>query len=213
MRFIWIVFFALSTVAAPQSSQQPELQGRIIGRVVNNEGEPIPEARICSSIRAANSETRRCDSQADVDGNFDIAVPIKTSRIFAEKPEAGYWSDGKPDSGLAVRLSQSEPITHALIKIGATPAKLNITAIDTNTGKTVDMLSFVRWIAIDGTRSFQTSVKGPILIPADMDVVLLVGASGYRTWLYTNLGSPSEVLRLRSGEEKDITAERIPASQ
>lgn len=213
MKFFRIFALALSTVAVAQKNQQSQTQGHITGTVVNDDGEAIPQATICTSINKTNSGSTSCGPLTDEHGNFDIAVPLATTGIFAEKSQAGYWHDGRVGSEMPISLTENEPTAHVIIKVGARPAKVNVTATNKNTGKPVEACE-VRWITVSDGRTFLTSFKGSflILIPPNTDLVLVVTAPGYKTWMYSE-GSPSEPLRFHSDEERDITAELTPNTQ
>jgi len=62
-------------------------EGRVIGSTVNDQGEPIAKARLCTSVVLCNSSTTNCGPESDEHGQFDIRVPLETNRIYGEKTE------------------------------------------------------------------------------------------------------------------------------
>lgn len=153
MKLFWIFALTLSTVAVAQKGLQSQTQGHITGTVVNDDGEAIPQATICTSINKTNSGSISCGPEADEHGNFDIAVPLATNGIFAEKQQAGYRHDSKPGSELPVSLSASQPTVHVIVTIGARPAKLNVTVTDKNT--VIKDTCLVRWLEECGKKMFE----------------------------------------------------------
>ena len=109
-----------SIFSAAQSDKPAQVQGRIIGSVVNDSNEPIGPANLCTSVVRTNSAYTDCGAQrADADGHFDIRVPLETNRIFAENPQAGYQAANNPmEQGVHVKLSELEPVANVTIKIG-----------------------------------------------------------------------------------------------
>ena len=189
-------------------------EGRVIGSTVNDQGEPIAKARLCTSVVLSNSSSTNCGPESDEHGQFDIRVPLETNRIYGQKPEGGYWHDANvhdingPEAGIRIKLSRENPVAHVIVKLGKIPAHLSFNISDRNTGKAVE-LATVRWIVIDDmlTSPSETSKK-EISVPPDKDLLIIVQAPGYKRWFYTDPSSPSEpTLRLHSGEERTLDAE------
>jgi hypothetical protein len=205
-------------------------EGRIIGTTVNDQGEPIAKARLCTSIVKSNSSHTNCGPESDEHGQFDIRVPLETNRIYGQKPEGGYWHDANvhdingPEAGVRIKLSRENPTAHVVVKLGKIPAHLTVNISDRNTGKEVDSAT-VRCVVIDDmlTQPSETTkgyllhghadvvlarTKKEISVPPDKDLLIIVQAPGYRRWFYTDPSSPSQpTLRLHSGEEKTLDAE------
>lgn len=214
MKLLWIVALTLSNLAVAQRLQKPQEQGHITGTVVNDDGDPIRYATICTVVKRTDggSSTSCGGAEPDEHGNFDIAVPLATNGIYADSREAGYLhEDSKPGSETPVSLSASQPTTHVVLRVGVRPAKIKFTVTDRDTGKAIESFQ-VRWIALDDSRSFTTDFRRPLLVPANTDVVIAVTARGYKTWLYSE-GNPSEPLRFHSGEEREIPAELSAVTQ
>ncbi|MGA2646969.1 MAG: hypothetical protein ABSF15_19835 [Candidatus Sulfotelmatobacter sp.] len=189
-------------------------EGRIIGTTVNDQGEPIAKARLCTSIVKSNSSHTNCGPESDEHGQFDLRVPLETNRIYGQKPEGGYWHDANvhdmngPEAGVRIKLSRENPTAHVVVKLGKIPAHLTVNISDRNTGKEVDSAT-VRCVVIDDmlTQPSETT-KREISVPPDKDLLIIVQAPGYRRWFYTDSSSPSQpTLRLHSGEERTLDAE------
>jgi len=204
----------LSQLLIAQDDKTVQNEGQIIGTTVNDQGEPIANARLCTSVVKSNSSTTNCGPQSDEHGKFDIHVPLETNRIYGEKTEGGYWHDAKvhdgnmPDSGIQINLSSEEPVAHVTIKLGASPAYLNVNISDKNTGKTLHS-AVVRWVVIDDVPMHPSeTTKKEISVPPDKDILIIVQAPGYRRWFYIDPANPSQpTLRLHSGEGRTLDAE------
>ena len=202
----------VSTCAA-QAPDPDQPQGRIIGLVVNDVNEPIAFATVCTSIVRTNSARTSCGPKADRQGHFDIGVPLDTNRVFAQKPDAGYQDLNRPmEQGVEVKLTESDPVAHVTVQIGSRPAEIDLRVTDKTTGKPVDSFT-VRWMRIDdrGPAMFTESTKNRVLVPPNVDVLLIVQARGYERWFYTNVALASRpVIRLSFGEQRTIDAELEP---
>ena len=211
MRSFWLAatLVVLSQLLIAQNDKTRLKEGRVIGTTINDQGEPIAKARLCTSIYKIQSGTTECGPQSDEHGQFDIRVPLETNRIFGEKPEGGYWHANKtPDAGVHIALSRQEPVAHVIVNLGASPAHLIVNISDKATGKAVDS-STVRCIVLDDSRPAPIdTTKKNISVPPDVDLLIVVQAPGYKRWFYTDPSNPSQpTLRLHSGEERTLEAE------
>src|ERR1700677_597070 len=75
----------LSQLLIAQDDRTVQNEGQIIGTTVNDQGEPIANARLCTSVVKSNSSTTNCGPQSDEHGKFDIHVPLETNRIYGRK--------------------------------------------------------------------------------------------------------------------------------
>ena len=202
----------VSTCAA-QAPDPDQPQGRIIGLIVNDVNEPIAFAIPCTSIVRTNSARTSCGPKADRQGHFDIGVPLDTNRVFAQKPDAGYQDLNRPmEQSVEVKLTESDPVAHVTVQIGSRPAEIDLRVTDKTTGKPVDSFT-VRWMRIDdrGPAMFTEDTKNRVLVPPNVDVLLIVQARGYERWFYTDVALASRpVIRLSSGEQRTIDAELEP---
>lgn len=58
---------------------------------------------------------------------------------------------------------------------------------------------------------FTEITKNRVLVPPNVDVLLIVQADGYERWFYTDVALASRpVIRLSSGEQRTIDAELEP---
>lgn len=212
MRSLCVVALVVaSVVSVAQSSKQAQVNGHIIGVVVNDSNEPVGNATLCTSVVHATSARTECGRQrTDGDGHFDIRVPLETNRIYAENSEAGY-QEVKHDpmkQGVGVQLSEQEPVANVTIKIGPSPAEIVLDVTDRSTGKPVRSF-IVRWIRMDdGPVAVTDSPKGDVLVPPNVELLLTVRSPGYERWFYTDDSAPTRpTLRLASGERRTISVE------
>jgi hypothetical protein len=220
-RRIWIAAMLLGLAALPtdaQTSSSP--QGRIVGTVVNDAGEPIREATLCTRITHPNGSTNSCGSaQTDENGAFQISqIPFGSVGVYAEAVRQGYWRDDETARTQMVALSAKAPTAHVALKIGPRPGELIVSVTDKTTGKAVDSF-FVRLIAdttgyCSGVGNFtkQPGTSGVrVPIGTATDVLVEVSAKGYKNWFYSDPASPSRpVLRLESGEERSLEVQLEP---
>jgi hypothetical protein len=83
-RRTWIAAILLGLAALPTDAQtSPSVnspQVRIVGTVVNDAGEPISEATLCTRITHPNGSTNSCGSaQTDENGAFQISTPANST--------------------------------------------------------------------------------------------------------------------------------------
>lgn len=211
LTYLAACLFIVSTCSA-QSYDPTHPQGRIVGSVVNDLNEPIASAFLCTSIVRTNSANTSCGEKADKQGHFDISVPLETNRVFAQDPDVGFQPPIRPmEQGVRVELTESKPVAEVTLQIGLRPAEIDLSVTDKATGKPVDSFT-VRWIRIDDEpATFVASTKNRVLVPPNVDVLLIVQARGYKRWFYSDVTSPSHpVLYLSSGDQRTVAVELEP---
>src|SRR5258708_2566178 len=110
MRSSWLATGLVLLLAPPVLCPQTG-NGRITGTVINSDGEPVSQAAICTTIRSSNGYSTSCNSaETDKDGRFELDhLPLGDIGVFADKPNAGYWTDdlGKSQT---ITLTSQEPL-------------------------------------------------------------------------------------------------------
>jgi len=210
MRFCLVVA-SLLLFSASLSAQSQEMRGRVVGTVVDDEGESLGGAMVCfTKFDSSGIWTGGCERASD-NGEFDMHVPIDTDRIYANKPEAGYLeANYMAQAGLAIHLSEVQPVAHLVLKLGPKPAHLTINVSAKESGRPIERFTMT-WFIINGLPAglkyhYSTS-RNSLAVPSDRGVMIFVEAPGYRRWFYldpANSGQPT--VRLRPGEEKNIDA-------
>jgi hypothetical protein len=227
MRFITAVLLTLTACALwaqtqPGIDQPPtgQPEGRIIGVVTNDDGEPIGGASLCTRIVNPNGDSTSCGgTQSGAKGQFEIrSMPMGKIGVYAHKEMDGYWQDNEATKMMkTVQLTPELPTARVVLKIGQKPAGLIVNVTDRQTGKPVDTFS-VRWITdtssvCSGNGIFGRAGTSGVRVPirAATDVVVEVSATGYKSWYFSDPSDPTRpVLRLESGEEKTLNAELVP---
>lgn len=202
------------SVSLAAQSPQPSNAGHIIGVVVNDAGEPIPRANVNWGVVRANGSSGNGGYLADEHGQFDLSVSLDANRVSAEKLDGGYWSDPNLDTGgQVIKLSPQRPIAHVVLKLGAKPAKVNLSVVHRGSGQPIEKFE-VRLSIIENQSFFRTTAikdSNLIPIPPDKDVLLMVQAPGFKPWFFTDPGNDGQpLLQLSSGDERAIVAELDP---
>jgi hypothetical protein len=210
--FLFVVLLAPPVIA--QSVPASVALGRVVGKVVNQAGEPVAHARLCWGHHDEFGGTSGCGNEADGEGHFNLQVPLDTNRVWAEKPSDGYWSENEFSKlGQSISLTSQKPTAHLVVKLGATPGHITFNVVDKNTG--LPIRGFEILVATVDENSiltrFEARDQTSIAIPADKDLLILVQANGYRRWFYTDGATASQpTVRLESGEERNVEADLEP---
>jgi hypothetical protein len=225
MRFTTAVLLTLTACplwAQTQIDQPPtgQPEGRIVGVVTNDDGEPIAGATLCTEIAVPNGSHTTCGGpETNAKGEFEIrSMPMGKISVYAQKELGGYWRDNETTKKMTtVKLTPESPTARVVLKIGQKPAELTVNVTDRQTGKAVSTF-FVRLImdkssACSGYANFMRAGTSGVRVPIHpaTDVLLEVSATGYKSWYFSDPSDPTRpVLRLESGEEKTLNAELVP---
>ena len=203
-----------------QSLSEPPQPGTITGIVTNNDGELVEGASLCIEFKDEHGgASSSCGSaQTDQHGQFSMHVPLGEVGVYASKPEDGYLPPAviiNPKGnmvGTTVRLTSDKPIAKVKLKIGPKPAVLQVEVKDKSTGKPVESFR-VRWFGIENLGTMSPSEKVPatrVPIPPNLDVIVVISAEGYRRLAYIDPSTGQPILRLTSGEERELDVELEP---
>jgi hypothetical protein len=137
--FAGILLFLSSVLAQTQDNNVVRSPGRITATVLNDEGEPVREADVCTFVRQANSQSTVCGSLTDKNGEVLIEnVNLGEVAVYAENMLGGYWQEGLNLPGKqTLFLTPDEPLRHVILKIGPRPGILKLTLRDKQTRKFV----------------------------------------------------------------------------
>jgi hypothetical protein len=206
MRSSWLATGLVLLLAPPVLCPQTG-NGRITGTVINSDGESISHAAICTTTRSSNGYSSSCNlAETDKDGRFELDhLPLGDIGVFADKPNAGYWTDDLGESQ-TVTLTSQEPLAQMVVKVGPRPGELSIDIRDKVSNKPVES-SMVRTTQGSHTFIHEHSSTVNFFLRPDLDVMVQISAPGYKTWYYIDPNDPSQpVLRMRSGEHKAVDA-------
>lgn len=228
MRPTWIT--ALLVLAALPTSAQtgpspnsPDVkqQGRIVGTVVNDAGEPIREAELCTRITTPNGSTGSCGgTNTDDKGAFAISqLPLSKIEVYARAGLQGYLQEDAAIEKQTVTLTRQAPMARVTLTVGPKPGVLIINVTNKATGKALNSF-FVRLIAesggyCSGSGNFRRLYNSgeAVLVPVGSatEAIVEVSAQGYKSWFYSDPSDPSRpVLRLESGEERSLEVQLEP---
>jgi hypothetical protein len=192
-----------------------QTSGRVTGTVLNEFSQPIDKAQVCSVVfRVINSSKSQSDAscfvRTDKTGQFEIDhLPMGTYSIAASKNDDGYAEFGQGTPYPKVILTPEEPLANVIVKLGPKQGILIPVVKDKVTGKRLFDFDFNWQTVVPGGSSTgagrfnQLTSRTPI--PAGKDVSLEISANGYK--------DSSQVLRLRSGEQKTLTIELQPEAK
>lgn len=218
-----------TVLSQAQTGKDTQRQGRIAGTVTNDEGEPIGQASVCTRITRENGSSSACGNvQTDQNGQFELDdLPLGQIDVYAEKMQDGYLVDAEasstsfPPSDVSknsrmqtVVLTADHSLAHVTLMLGPKPGELKLAVSDKLSGKRVQAFN-VRWIALPDSRMFSfasDSAYNPWLVPPDTDLIVEVSAVGYQNWFYLDPSNSEPILRLGSGEQKELVVELLPAS-
>jgi hypothetical protein len=211
---LFVVFLAIPVIA--QSVPTSPAHGHIIGKVVNQAGEPVAKARLCWGHYDEHGGGSTCGNEADDEGRFNLQVALDTNRVWAEKPSDGYWSDNDFSKlGQSISITPQKPTAHLVVRLGARPGHITFNVADKNTG--LPIKGFEILVATVDENSILTRFEARdqtlVAVPPDKDLLILVQANGYRRWFYTDGATASQpTVRLESGEERSVEADLEPKS-
>lgn len=190
----------------------------VVGTVVNDDGEPITGANLCTRIATPNGSSDSCNGiTTDDKGAFTISqLPLSKIEVYADVAVQGYSQDDSVKK--AVTLTPQAPVARVRLTVGPKPGVLEINVTDKTTGKTLSAF-FVRIITDSGggycagSAHFRRPYSGVGRVPlsAGTEEIVEVRAPGYKSWFYTDPADPSRpVLRMASGEQKTLEVELEP---
>jgi hypothetical protein len=129
--------------------------------------------------------------------------------VSADNTLAGYWANHEAQK---VKLTPEEPFARVVLTVGPRPGELKLTVKEKTTGQFLQSFNLL-WITVDATNwviSSDSTAGKPVLIPPDTDLIVEVSAAGYRKWSYLDPSNSQPILRLASGERKELTVELQP---
>jgi hypothetical protein len=222
MRPTYLAFYGLllsALLTNAQTSNQPSPEGRITGVVVNQEGQSVEHAYVCTTIYEQHGSTTGCHVYSGKNGEFELNHwPMGTLSLFAIKPEDGY-SDATKRLTAKVTLSPQVPVAVVKVTLGSKAGVLTGSVIDGNTGLPVQggTLTYVsldasiRGCASGVNRSGYSGSGFEVTVPTAIDLIVFVSSPGYKAWFYTDVSNDSRpVLHLQSGERRSLEIELQP---
>jgi hypothetical protein len=209
LRLAFIVFyFSLAYVYAQESG------GIIVGKVLNEQGQPVAHAQVCVGRTEVKDERLQiggnsCLTKTDNLGQFRLEnVPMGTVDVSAYKSEDGYC--GPHASYPRVTLSAASPLANVVVNLGSKEGMVAPIVAELATGQPI--FNFRVSVTVhDAERPNETRVSlvggfsrwtTSLCVPANTDLSLQVWAKGYKAVAYPSPTQPSvpATIRLRSGE-------------
>jgi hypothetical protein len=209
------LLFALTSLLSAQIKVDASQIGQISGTVVNEEGQPLDGASVCTTVTSHNQGITECRTLTDKSGLFEIDhLPLITLIVSATKEEEGYSLSSQVSQ--EIRLTADRPTANVTIRLGPKGGMLLGTVKDKLSGKRINKIN-VTCIAVNGGSTYSAGgYDGKYLVnlPKAMEFIVAFSAPGYRTWLYTDPSDPSHpVMRLESGQQKVLDVELEPEAK
>jgi uncharacterized surface anchored protein len=202
-----ILVISVTSIAAGQAV------GRISGTVLDEDGQLVDHASVCTSVTSGNSRSINCLVPTDKDGRFQLEnVKFGTYGILAANEGEGYSIEVQTPQSVSVTAANPSPVV--TVRLRPKGGVLIGTVRDKFTGQPVKEI-MVQYLDIDGkaSGSAPTFSDGEfrVTVPIQCDLVVVVSAKGYKGWVYTDASSPSHpVLRLSPGERKVVDIQLEP---
>jgi hypothetical protein len=183
MRSLAVIGLVLSSCAVSQTPDPAPVDGRISGRVVNEDGKPVPGATVyvsqeASSLVDADSVVTRTDAA----GRFDFGRKLKQGvyEIHARKEKDGY-----PDptskfyqplnfSPQNLQLFGDRPAQKVTVKLQGKAAMLAGRVFEADTGRPLKAGITFSNLQTTAGRGVTADGKFSELIPATADVTVVV---------------------------------------
>jgi len=219
-----VTLWLFSTLAAfPQTTDANGPEGVIGGTVLDEQGQPIKGAQVCTMVTQASSRGTRskCSAATDAAGQFQIDhVAMGATGVAAGKAEDGYVTYYGTGAGTeTVTLTPEQPSAQVVLKFGPRQAILVPSVKDKFTGKPITEFS-ISWTIIDPDEPNRASSGSAgisrwtthTVLPAEKYLVLGISARGYKRWHYSDPSDPSRpgLLLLQSGERREMAVELEP---
>jgi len=183
MRSIPLIVLVLSCCAASQTPDPTPVDGRISGRVVNEDGKAVPRATVYVSQEASSLvDADGVMTRTDAAGRFDFGRKLKHGvyEIHARKEKDGY-----PDptskfyqplnfSPQNVQLFGDQPAQKVTVRLEDKAAILAGRIFDADTGRPLKAgISFSN-LQTNAGRGISANGNFSELIPANADVIVMV---------------------------------------
>lgn len=216
-----LVVLGLVLTAAAGDPRQEVRLGLIQGRVLNEEGVPIPGAQVWAFPKGENPMSfREPFAQADGNGNFAFKdVRPGVYMMHASKVEDGFpdnlWDfyGGAENDRITVRSGATSTITIHLAKAGT----LTLRVVDAKTHKPIRAVSVGIHRLHHRPNEFSTGLPTlggsfSVLVPASVPIEVDVWTDGYEKWSYTRAHPRRKFIELGSGASKLIQVALNPKS-
>jgi len=206
------VILAATAAILAFGDQNPSPTGAINGRVVNESGLPVRDAKVSvDSTEPGISQSLVRYVETDGSGFFKMdRLKFGTYRVYAMKESEGYANPYFSLYGNGLKfeasLSAERPAADILVIIGPKAATISGSISDAKTGQ--PMGANIRIWRLDHESDF-IAVSVPanyeLLVPPGADIGVEVSAPGYETWRYpADAQFSAKSLRIESGGKRHI---------
>jgi hypothetical protein len=177
MKGTWLIVF----VVIVSSNLTAQAVGRITGTLINEDGQVVEQADVCTSATSASTTTTICRYPVNKEGQFQIEnVKFGSYGIFATNEDEGYSIENQ-SPGMKVAVTPENPSPNVTVRLRRRGGILTGSVTDKVSGKAIDG-AWIHYIDIDGGGSGGTHRidRGQfgIAVPKDSDLLIYVSAEG-----------------------------------
>lgn len=190
--------------------------GSVTGIVLDNQGSPVPGAKVLALELRSSPHRLLKFHLADAGGRFSIQdLPWGTYSMWAGREEKGYPELPSPfylhGSLPTVTLRPTSPSTSVTIRLGPKAGAIEaVGLVDSKTGRQVTgVITLQRGADRESIMQASTTQK-PILIPSETEVRVAVAASGYKGWPASGGPNVAGTLQLRPEEGVELAVKLAP---
>jgi hypothetical protein len=113
--FIAALLVTLALAPLPRAGAQAPGHGRVIGKVVDDEGLPVADALLRFMANSSIWNPIFIEGRTDKSGNFSVDLPLGHQFCLPLEPPAGYWSPPRMVAPFA--LTTAEPVWRLDFKV------------------------------------------------------------------------------------------------
>ena len=138
MRNIGVLVLLLlsASLVCGQATDRPNAYGRITGIVLDENGQLVENANVCTSVTKGNETYETCNVSTGESGQFQIEhLNLGSYTVSASKEQDGY--SGYQQLGQKVTITPSQPDRNVTLRLGPRSGILVGSAKDKATGRPI----------------------------------------------------------------------------
>lgn len=206
MHLTKIISFALVVITGAGYAQA---NGSIRVTVFDESQAPVSGAWVTAHHAGEFEDMWPGSCRTGTDGSCTMRIQgpghfaLEASKIVAKYPPKTPFYLGNSFKEDVVELAQSDSSTSAVLHVGPKAGVIYAKVFDVTSGKAIVGSAELHWVSNPGIwmETGISEIGGPVLIPANVPVTLVVSREGYEPWIYKSPSHPAQkFIQLRSGE-------------